>query len=100
MPHSARRPPRCTQCYSNAALCALKQQEHGRAAELCDLAAGCRPEEADLLKLLLRHGQAFAGLGRLDDAKEKLERGVAMQPTNRPLREELQKVTARVRGRP
>ena len=92
--YQAREP--CCQCYSNAALCALKLEEHARAVELCEQAMGCRPEEADLLKLLLRHGQALGGLGRLDEAKERLERGVAMQPTNRPLREELLKVKRRV----
>ena len=75
--YQAREP--CGQCYSNAALCALKLEEHGRALQLCEQATGCRPEEADLLKLLLRHGQALAGLGRLEEAKERLERGVAMQ---------------------
>ena len=79
--YMAREP--CGQCYSNAALCALKQERPGRAVELCEQAMGCRPEEADLVKLLLRHGQALAGLGRLDEAKARLERGVAMQTTNR-----------------
>ena len=80
--YQAREP--CGQCYSNAALCALKLEEHGRALELCEQAMGCRPEEADLLKLLLRHGQALAGLGRLEEAKERLERGVAMQVSPHP----------------
>ena len=72
--YQAREP--CAQCFSNAALCALKQSEFTRAAELCGYAMECRPEEADLLKVLLRHGQALAGLGQLEAAKEKLERGV------------------------
>ena len=36
--YQAREP--CGQCYSNAALCALKLEEHGRALQLCEQAMG------------------------------------------------------------
>ena len=47
----------CGQCYSNAALCAAKGGEHARAARLCEQAMECRPEDTDLVKVLLRSGR-------------------------------------------
>ena len=79
----------CGQCYSNAALCALKGGEHARAARLCEQAMECRPEDTDLVKVLLRSGQALLGLGRAADAKAALERAADKEPANRSVREEL-----------
>lgn len=50
----------CAQCYSNAALCAIKLADHAHAAALCEHAMECRPEDGDLTKVLLRHGQAVS----------------------------------------
>ena len=79
----------CAQCYSNAALCALKKGDCARAAELCEQAMECRPEDSDLVKVLLRHGQALLGLSRPEEAKELLQRAAEKEPNNRPVREEL-----------
>ena len=80
------------QCYSNAALCALKLEQPARAAALCERAHQCKPEDDDLLKVLLRHGQALHAVGELESAREKLERGAQLAPANRPIRDELAKV--------
>tara|TARA_B110001452_G_scaffold128858_1_gene107055 strand:+ start:871 stop:2667 length:1797 start_codon:yes stop_codon:yes gene_type:complete len=80
------------QCYSNAALCALKLDQPARAAALCERAQQCKPEDDDLLKVLLRHGQALHAVGELESAQEKLERGAQLAPANRPIRDELAKV--------
>ena len=76
----------CAQCYSNAALCALKKGDCTRAAELCEQAMECRPEDSDLVKVLLRHGQALLGLSRPEEAKELLQRAAEKEPNNRPVR--------------
>jgi tetratricopeptide (TPR) repeat protein len=81
----------CGQCYSNAALCALKQGEHAHAARLCGIAMQCKPEDTDLVKVLLRHGQALLGLGHGEEAKAVLERAADKEPSNRAVREELVK---------
>lgn len=41
----------CGQCYSNAALCALKLGDYAHAETLCEHAMECRPEDADLTKV-------------------------------------------------
>lgn len=79
----------CGQCYSNAALCALKLGDHAQAAALCDRAMACKPEDADLVKVLLRHGQALLGLGCGAEAKQVLDRAAEKDPANRAVREEL-----------
>jgi len=79
----------CGQCYSNAALCALKQGEHAAAASLCERALTCKPEDTDLVKVLLRHGQALLALGQPEAAKSALQRAVDKDPANRAVREEL-----------
>ena len=79
----------CGQCYSNAALCALKQGEPAAAATLCEQAMTCKPEDTDLVKVLLRKGQALLALGQPDGAKEALERAADKEPSNRAVREEL-----------
>ena len=81
----------CAQCYSNAALCALKSVDCGHAASLCERAMACRPEDGDLVKVLLRHGQALLGIGRAEEAKELLYTAAEKEPNNRPVREELAK---------
>ena len=87
----------CGQCYSNAALCALKQSLPGRAAELCELAMSCRPEDTDLVKVLLRHGQALLALSKPEEAKELLEKAADKEPSNRAVREELLKAKKAVK---
>jgi len=79
----------CGQCYSNAALCALKLGENERAAALCERAMECKPEDTDLVKVLLRHGQALLGLNRPEEAKVLLERAADKEPNNRAVREEM-----------
>jgi len=81
----------CGQCYSNAALCALKLGEAEKAAALCARAMECKPEDTDLVKVLLRHGQALLALGRAEAAKGVLERAADKEPSNRAVREELLK---------
>lgn len=81
----------CGQCYSNAALCALKLGDAARAARLCDTAMTCRPEDTDLVKVLLRHGQALLALNQPDAAKAALDRAADKEPQNRAVREELLK---------
>ena len=87
--YAARGP--CAQCYSNAALCALKLGEWARAAALCEQAMLCKPEDGDLVKVLHRHGQALNGSGDADGARAVLERALEKEPANRAVREELQK---------
>ena len=77
------------QCYSNAALCALKEAEWERAAKLCEMAMECRPEDSDLVKVLLRHGQALIGLDEHERAKALLERAAGLDPSNRPVKDQL-----------
>lgn len=81
----------CAQCYSNAALCALKLPDYALASSLCELAMECRPEDTDLVKILLRHGQAKLGLRDAEAARELLERAADKDPANRAVREELAK---------
>ena len=90
----------CGQCYSNAALCALKLGDATQAVKLCEKAMECRPEDSDLVKVLLRHGQALLALGepeQLERAKELLEQAVGKEPNNRAVREELVKVKRAVK---
>ena len=87
----------CGQCYSNAALCALKLEDFAEAVELCDLAMSCRPEDTDLVKVLLRRGQALLGLQRPEEAKEVLEKAADKEPSNRSVREELVKAKKAVK---
>jgi len=86
----------CTQCYSNAALCALKLADHALAASLCEMAMECRPEDTDLVKVLLRHGQAKLGLGEAEAARDILERAADKEPANRAVREELSKAKRQI----
>ena len=79
----------CGQCYSNAALCALKLGSNKQAASLCGLAMECKPEDADLVKVLLRYGQALLALDRPGDAKQFLAQAAEKDPANRSVREEL-----------
>ena len=79
----------CGQCYSNAALCALKLGDSAKAARLCEAAMTCRPEDTDLVKVLLRHGQALLALGHAEAAKGLLEKAADKEPQNRAVREEL-----------
>ena len=88
----------CGQCYSNAALCALKQGDHSCAAALCEKAMECKPEDTDLVKVLLRHGQALLGLDQPEAAKEVLEKAVEKEPNNRAVREELLKAKKAVKA--
>ena len=84
----------CAQCYSNSALCALKLGNHEHAAVLCERAMECKPEDTDLVKVLLRHGQALLGIGgaeQAEAAKAVLERAATKEPGNRAVREELAK---------
>ena len=81
----------CAQCYSNAALCALKLEDWSRAAALCALAMECRPEDTDLVKVLLRHGTALVELREPERAKEALERALDKDPANRAVKVELGK---------
>ena len=90
----------CAQCYSNAALCALKSGNFSQAEVMCGFAMSCRPEDADLVKVLLRHGQAMLGLGRPEEARELLYRAAEKEPNNRPVREELVKAKKAVGAPP
>jgi len=88
----------CGQCYSNAALCALKMADPAGAEHLCEQALECRPEDGDLVKVLLRKGQALLALDRPEEAKEVLERAADKEPSNRSVREELLKAKKAVKG--
>lgn len=77
------------QSYSNASLCALKLSQFSRASALCALGMKCRPEGADLIKLLLRSGQAALGEGRAEEAYSLLRSAAEKDPNNRAVREEL-----------
>jgi len=79
----------CAQCYSNAALCALKLGDYEHAETLCEHAMECRPEDADLTKVLLRHGQALLGQAAHERALPLLERAADKEPANRAVKEEL-----------
>ena len=79
----------CAQCYSNAALCALKLSDYTHAETLCEHAMECRPEDGDLIKVLLRHGQALLGQHEYERALPLLERAADREPNNRAVREEL-----------
>ena len=83
--YAARGP--CAQCYSNAALCALKLGE-ARAAALCEQVMLCKPEDGDLVKVLHRHGQALNGSGDADGARRARAR---REGAKNAVREELQK---------
>lgn len=87
----------CGQCYSNAALCALKQSDAAQARRLCDQALECRPEDTDLVKVLLRKGQALLALSLPEEAKEVLEKAADKEPNNRAVREELLKAKKAVK---
>ena len=90
----------CGQCYSNAALCALKANEHKQAAMLCARAMECKPEDTDLVKVLLRQGQALLGLGRAQEAKDSLERALEKDPANRAVRQSARDGHAPTRAHP
>lgn len=77
------------QSYSNASLCALKLSQFSRASALCALGMKCKPEGADLIKLLLRSGQAALGEGRAEEAYSLLRSAAEKDPNNRAVREEL-----------
>ena len=68
-----------------------------QAGMLCDLALECRPEDTDLVKVLLRKGQALLALARPEEAKEVLERAADKEPSNRSVREELLKAKRAVK---
>ena len=87
----------CGQCFSNAALCALKLPDPAQAEMLCEMALECRPEDTDLVKVLLRKGQALLALSRPEEAKEVLERAADKEPSNRAVREELVKAKRAVK---
>lgn len=81
----------CAQCYSNASLCALKEEDHVRAGMLCARALECKPEGGDLVKVLLRQAQAHLGTERPGEAKDCLSLALEKEPNNRAVREEMVK---------
>lgn len=73
--------------FCNLAMCHLKQGPNWQKAHLnCSKALDLDPKN---VKALFRRGKCNAHLGRLDEAKEDLERALVLQPDNKDAIKEL-----------
>lgn len=77
-------------CRLNKAACLLQLKRYSEAAEECAEALEISPKD---VKALFRKAQAEAGLKEFDNAKASLAEAIKLEPSNKSLRTELDKIT-------
>eukprot|EP00744_Colponema_vietnamica_P010353 GILI01014639.1.p1 GENE.GILI01014639.1~~GILI01014639.1.p1 ORF type:complete len:482 (+),score=182.79 GILI01014639.1:106-1551(+) len=77
----------------NQAMCLIKQEKFGEAIDKCSKALAIEPSN---MKALYRRGLARSSYGLLEEAKSDLLEAARLEPSNRDVRGELEKVKKRM----
>lgn len=81
------------QCYLNMSACQAKMDNHQAVIRNCSEALLLDPKN---VKGLYRRGYAYAQVSQLDEAKDDLSQAVQLDPSNRAIAKELEKVNQKI----